>query len=207
MDVQMPDMDGIEVTAAIREREKSTGRRVPIIAMTAHTMRGDRERFLAAGMDGYISKPISPDLLFAALEVHSPSPAPATQAEESAGSQNGGAVMDGSEVIARFGGDGQFLLNSLEMFRSRFPELAQQLRNAIAAGDFNGLARAAHSLRGSLGNFGARTAVKATIRLEQMAKLKSLDGGEAACSEIEREVERLVRAVGEFGRGLTIGRG
>ena len=58
MDVQMPDMDGLETTAAIREREKHKGRYTPIVALTAHTMKGDRERCLAAGMDGYINKPI-----------------------------------------------------------------------------------------------------------------------------------------------------
>jgi len=68
MDVQMPEMDGFEATAAIREREKKTGHHLPILAMTAHAMQGDRERCLEAGMDGYVSKPVRPKELFEAIE-------------------------------------------------------------------------------------------------------------------------------------------
>src|SRR6185312_12628885 len=74
MDIQMPEMGGIEATRMIREREASTGRHTRIVAMTAHAMAGDRERYLAAGMDGYLSKPIDPHTLFAAVDVRPPAP-------------------------------------------------------------------------------------------------------------------------------------
>ena len=79
MDVQMPEMDGFEATSVIREKEAATHKHIPIIAMTAHAMKGDRERCLAAGMDGYIAKPIRPAELFAGIErfTRRPEPAPA----------------------------------------------------------------------------------------------------------------------------------
>jgi CheY-like chemotaxis protein len=79
MDVQMPELDGFEATAAIREQEQRTGRHIPIIAMTASAMKGDRERCLAAGMDGYISKPIDPEQLYKAVAAFAPASAAAAQ--------------------------------------------------------------------------------------------------------------------------------
>jgi two-component system, sensor histidine kinase and response regulator len=72
MDIHMPEMDGFEATAAIRDKEKHSGSHLPVVAMTAHAMAGDRERCLAAGMDDYITKPIRPDELFSLLTRYVP---------------------------------------------------------------------------------------------------------------------------------------
>jgi CheY-like chemotaxis protein len=105
MDVQMPEMDGLEATVEIRARERETGKRTPIIALTAHTRAADRERCLEAGMDDYLPKPIEPVRLFAAIEhLERPPGGPAagcTPGEETASShENGGAVASGAAKTA-----------------------------------------------------------------------------------------------------------
>jgi CheY-like chemotaxis protein len=102
MDIQMPEMGGIEATHAIRESEASAGQHTRIVAMTAHAMVGDRDRYLAAGMDGYLSKPVDRNALFAAVEAP---PAPALRGRLD-GRLPPGAPLDLEEMRRRLGDDG-----------------------------------------------------------------------------------------------------
>ena len=186
MDVQMPVMDGFEATVAIRKDEASSGMHLPIIAMTAHAMQGDRERCLAAGMDAYISKPIQGDELIEMVEGTAGSASPQkTRTTES------DAVFDRVEALGRLQGDQKLLADLAELFLEDSPGKMADIRKALEGKDLTGLERAAHSLKGSVGTFGARQAFDAAFALEKTAR----NGGLAECSRLyaalEAEMETL----------------
>ncbi len=199
MDVQMPEMDGFEATAAIRNKEKSTGQHIPIIAMTAHTMRGDKERCLEAGMDDYISKPIRPqsvDEKLHALGIICP-----MGGVDANRGQTDIEVIDRDEVLARFGGDLEFLSSSFELFRANYPSLLSLLREAVSGSDPNAVERAAHTIKGSVSNFGAKAATAAALRLERMGRERDLTGAQEVLVQLEHEIERFLVAMADVQRG------
>jgi two-component system, sensor histidine kinase and response regulator len=146
MDVQMPEMDGIQTTAASRHQERQSSRRLPIIAMTAHAMRGDREQCLQAGMDGYISKPVRADELLAVVE--GILPATAWQEIGESIDMQAAAVFDRSAALLYVDGDGALLQAMAEAFLADYPPRLAEIQAAIAIGDGPALMRAAHSLKG-----------------------------------------------------------
>jgi CheY-like chemotaxis protein len=196
MDVQMPEMGGLEATASIREREKGTGRRIPIVAMTAHAMKGDRERCLEAGMDDYVAKPVRADELNQAIQrvappSSKPVAAPPPQPENDASGE--------AALLARFG-DRKFLLGMIRIFQTDSEKTLARIREAIAQQDAEGLRTAAHALKGSAANFLARTAVDAAYQLEVMGRERNLGGAESACRHLETEIAALTRSLSAMGR-------
>ena len=179
MDVQMPDMDGLEATTAIRRAETLTGGHIPIVAMTAHAMQGDRDRFLAAGMDGYVAKPVRPHELYAAVE--------------------GCALADVSfawdAALESVGGDEAMLRELAEMFFAECPKLMQQIREHIASADGPELRRAAHTLKGAAHVFGAEAAAEAAHRLEEIGREAAFADAAEALALLEDEVARLLPAL------------
>jgi two-component system, sensor histidine kinase and response regulator len=201
MDVQMPVMNGFEATKAIRALDDPALAKVPIIAMTAHTMKGDRERCLRNGMDRYLSKPVHPGELLETLErIVQDRSAPESAADNSPSSARDIVNLD--EVVARFGNDGEFLLRALGLFRERAGDVLLQLRKAIEHEDFMLLERTAHSIKGSIANFGARTAVNAAARLEEAGRERQPDEARRACAELENEIERFVPVAEQLGQGM-----
>ena len=152
MDVQMPEMDGFEATAAIRAREAGTGAHTPIIAMTAHALKGDRERCLAAGMDGYVTKPLRPQELYEALEGL---PLASVAGAAAAGSTSEPAVFDRDAALERMDGDVELLKELVGLFLDECPQRMAEIREALTRRDATKLRQAAHTLKGSVGNFGA----------------------------------------------------
>jgi PAS domain S-box-containing protein len=169
MDVQMPEMDGHTATREIRNL-KSEIRNVPIIAMTAHAIKGDRERCLEAGMDEYVSKPIDSDKLFDAIEKLTRDPGnPGTTKDVS-------AALDKEILLKAFDGDWNFLKEVVDVFLSDYPRLLDNLRRAHKDSDSDTLMRAAHSLKGMLKNFQAEPAADVAYKLEKKGKENNFDG-------------------------------
>jgi CheY-like chemotaxis protein len=197
MDVQMPEMDGIEATAVIRTKERQTGRHVPIVAMTAHAMTGDREHCLAAGMDGYIAKPIRASELFDVLErLAGPARESDADPRERAGGEpsNGGhGAIDWSAALAAVGDDPALLEDIVQAFLEECPTLMERVRASVESGDGPLLQTAAHTLKGSLRLFGAERAADEAERLEMLGKSGLLEEAPALASSLQAEVQGLLR--------------
>jgi CheY-like chemotaxis protein len=189
MDVQMPEMGGIEATRVIREREALTGRHTRIVAVTAHAMAGDRDRFLGAGMDGYLSKPIDPTMLFAAVELQEP----VRDRRPAEGPFPPGADLIMEALRRRLGSD-ELVVEVTEMFLVDCPARLAQIKAAVAARDRGAIRTAAHALKGAAGNFSASPAADCAGALELMAADGVFDpiAADAAYGRLEAESARLV---------------
>jgi signal transduction histidine kinase/sensor domain CHASE-containing protein/HPt (histidine-containing phosphotransfer) domain-containing protein len=184
MDVQMPEMDGLAAVAAIRAQERQTGGHLPIIAMTAHGMQGDQERCLAAGMDGYLAKPITADALYAAIDQvlgweSDPTPPAADP------------PIDTAAILRIVDGDKALMTELSEMFLQDYPSQLAELRNAINHGDARQLERTAHGFKGALGTIGASRARALAYALETMGHTAHLDKASTILQQLEAELERL----------------
>ena len=186
MDVQMPEMDGFEATAAIRRREEGNGKRIRIVAMTAHAMKGDRERCLAAGMDDYISKPIAVDELVKVTEGLGNGPRKSDTTNDSSPE-----IFDRAAALARVGNDEALLFDLAKMFSTEIPKRLSAVRDALEKKDAEGLRRAAHSMKGSLSAFAASRATETAARLEQIAQGGELSGAAAAHEALVVQVDVL----------------
>ncbi len=188
MDVQMPELDGLQATARIRQNETRLGRHTPIIAMTARAGADDRERCLAAGMDDYISKPVSLEKVRAAVDrlcgLATSVPVAGQPAARSAFST--------AQLLAQFDGDEELLARVAELFLEGTPGLLAQLEQEHAAGDAPAIARRAHTLRGSLGNIGATQAAQVAAEIEEFAGTQQLAGLDERIAELKYEIDPIL---------------
>jgi CheY-like chemotaxis protein/HPt (histidine-containing phosphotransfer) domain-containing protein len=192
MDVHMPRMSGFEATAAIRARERSTGRHVPIIALTANAMKGDREGCLHAGMDGYVSKPIRREELSRAIAAavggHQSPPAAAGELETE-------GTFDEAELWQRVNGDRTILGELVGLFLEEGPRLMSDIQEALRLRDAQALVLAAHTLKGSAGVFTGRAAAEAAGRLERIGRGGGWAHIEEAWAALQGEMARLTPAL------------
>ena len=197
MDIQMPEMDGVEATAQIRKREQQTGAHLPIIAMTAHTVKGDRERFLQQGMDGYVPKPVSSRQLRAELDRFSGSAA-AFDSAISGGTpevESFESRWNPQEALTRLGGDENLVQDVLCIFLDQSPGLFAGLRQGVLAGDSAMVEKTAHSLKGELSYLGVPSLVENMRALEQHGRNTQMEAARALLPEVERQMEALTSAI------------
>jgi CheY-like chemotaxis protein len=201
MDIQMPVMDGLQATAHIRLQERSLQTEsatpagpelhIPIIAMTAHAMKGDRERYLAGGMDGYISKPINSAELEPAIQavVATFSPkisSPASSVENIKETKSMG--VEEARILARFDGDLELTRELAEMFINECPKHLNDIHAAIREGNAKALERSAHTLKGSVGNFSTTGPHEFTLKLEMLGKSGSVAGAPEILKVLEEQL-------------------
>jgi two-component system sensor histidine kinase/response regulator len=199
MDVQMPNMDGLEATGLIRGKEKATGEHIPIIALTAHAMKGDREVCLEAGMDGYVSKPLKADELFSTIrEVMADRMKDAPTASQAAAEP--GDVLNVDQVLAGLDGDMGLFREITLLFLEECPKSMAAIHSAIEEGDAHKLNRAAHTLKGSVGNFSTHAAFEAALNLEMMGKTGDLARAGDVFAGLAEEMERLKQALERFSK-------
>lgn len=191
MDIQMPGLSGLDVTTKIRQQEQSTQLHIPIIAMTAHAMQGDRERCLEAGMDGYVSKPIRRNELFEEIRRVlgprvSPKPEPETAPSED---------LDFARIEDRLGGDMDLLRELVQIFEAETPAETAQLKQAIERRDVRTAERLAHKIKGAASVFGSACSVDLAQRIETRSAASDWEGLEGLGEELAGATASLCRAL------------
>jgi CheY-like chemotaxis protein len=181
MDVEMPEMDGLEAIRRIRQQETQSGRHIPILAITAYAVKEDQEKCLAAGADVYLPKPFSPERLNSAIE-DSLLPLSGLDVE---------SPLDMDTALQVVGGDRDLLRRAVGLFLERdYPRHLQDMKEGIARHDALAIRRAAHGLKGDLASLGSRSACDVALRIETMGREGVLDNVYAALQQLEAEVRR-----------------
>ena len=194
MDIQMPNLDGLAATALIRAGEHEVKQpTVPIVALTAHAMKGDRERFLAAGMDAYISKPINSVELFRIISQFSSNSNPENESVANRYSTND--VLDYETALERLGNDKDLLDEALKIFWEDVPTLAKRLKNGLQASDCQLVQREAHSLKGAAAAIGAKRLRETALRLEIAAGEKDYEKCLPLAPVLEKELVAVMNSL------------
>jgi signal transduction histidine kinase/CheY-like chemotaxis protein len=213
MDCQMPIVDGFEATKLLRQREAAeqgaaapdshTTPHIPIVALTANAMRGDRERCLAAGMDDYLTKPIRKDDLKGVLERWIPPsvhpqvtyPSDAERRENETDTEALPVIFDVTATLRNIGGDRALLEDLVELFLERYETMLEGIRMALAAKDQDAVEQAAHALKGTANNLSASEVVLSAGQLEALGRLGTLVEGPMIYTQLEKAVFRLVQVL------------
>jgi CheY-like chemotaxis protein/HPt (histidine-containing phosphotransfer) domain-containing protein len=175
LDLQMPEMGGFEAAQAIRDREGGSARRLPLIALTAHAMQGDRERCLNAGMDGYLAKPIDVDDLIETVEQFAAGVPPPGAVSDRAAPAASEAVFDERSALSHTGGDRRLLKETIALFRSDCPSYVRRIGSALKRRNGAALRSAAHGLKGALATIGSERGRELAAELEQLGGTRQFE--------------------------------
>ncbi len=204
MDVQMPEMDGLEATQVIRDQRSSAlNHAIPVIAMTAHVMQGDRERCLDAGMNDYVAKPVLPATLAAVLDRWLPPAAPAAPstdygghaADSPASPPDEASIFDYATMVQRMMDDEELAATVAELFLEDMPEQIALLERHVADNDTRGVRHQAHRIKGASANVGAERMRAVATRLEADATAEDLESFAASAALLEREFRAAEREI------------
>ena len=206
MDVRMPEMDGYEATKAIRRAERGKDRHIPIVAMTAHAIKGDRERCLDAGMDEYLSKPISSSKLLDILEdivrARGGERRAPVDLEKNAGFTGTEQSVDKQMLKDAFDNDWGFFREVVELFVTDYPRMLVRLREALKENDPKTFSRTAHSIKGMVNLFQAEEAMNLALRLETRGRNADLSGIAREIDKLESALEMLKKTLLELSAEL-----
>jgi signal transduction histidine kinase/CheY-like chemotaxis protein len=200
MDIQMPELNGLEATAAIRSRENGTSRHLPIVAMTAHAIKGDREICLRSGMDAYLSKPVRADELFRTIEDLVAGSGPASPGVAFRPIRD--VPFDEQEFLARMDGSHEVCVQIAETFLVECPKLMSALHGAVRRRNTSEIASSTHALKGAIANFSGCAAFQSVVHLEQLAKQADLQSAAEALKRLESEIEALLQALKSFASAI-----
>jgi two-component system, sensor histidine kinase and response regulator len=224
MDLQMPEMDGFSATSAIRQLEAISGEHLPIIAMTARAMKGDRECCLEAGMDEYISKPVNSKDLLAMVEKvvrkSQPSVPHAVSAQNASNNGHKPATIDSQEIaaddqletpqavdfetlLARVENDTNLAEELVELYLDSSPRLLAEIESGVKQQNAATVRSAAHTLKGALQNLSADTAANVALQLEQLGRRGDLHDAKSSLSALKHELERIQLELAEWSKGVT----
>ena len=215
MDIQMPLMSGYEASQEIRRREKQTGAHIPIIAMTAHAMPGDREECLNAGMDDYLSKPIESDEFYAVVEKYGSGDGVGERAvamlsaeddmkEEQGGEEDADVRIFDPDAFRQRIGDEMLMCELIRIFEEELAQMWQSLLDAERKGDVVKVHEAAHRLKGLVGNYCASRAWDCVTKLNGLAAAGDLAAASKIVTDFEKELGLLEDALREFRKLLEV---
>ncbi len=200
MDVEMPGLDGLETTARIR-REAPNGASIPVIALTAHIFTNDREKCLAAGMNDFITKPVSAAGLFATIARHSGRGEAKDNRERREPPQRArpkSAVTDFGHALELLDGNRGILENTCRVMATVFPRRLREMGEALASGNAEILARLAHSTKSALEGIGAGDVARVARELEAVGRKKDLESAKQLFPELERGLQAVLEEIDEY---------